>query len=136
MDIEFGNVGELNTKHTGWFIGFSDWTRTNAVGTPNLRYMAQDALARTLHAKWMLHPAGDDRGIAKPPSEGRTISILVSESGRFQLEFSLDEQFAEAQTRRYTLQRHGDFIIWGENIYHRWFVEQACTILTLRWVPV
>lgn len=136
MDIEFGNVGALDTKGTGWFIGFSDWTKTNAAGVANLRFMAQDTLAHTIHAKWMVHPVHDDRGAAKPPSEGRTISILVSESGRFRLEFSLDERFGMAQTLRHTLEQHGDFVIWGKNIYHRWFVDQACTILTLRWVPV
>ncbi|EKV00424.1 hypothetical protein Lepto7375DRAFT_2538 [Leptolyngbya sp. PCC 7375] len=26
MDIEFGNLDNLDTNGTGWFIGFSDWT--------------------------------------------------------------------------------------------------------------
>lgn len=136
MDIEFGNVGSLNTNGTGWFVGFSDWTKANVDGVPDLRFMAKDAVAQTIQAKWMVHPANDDRGTAKPPSEGRTLAILVSESGCFRLEFSLNETFPPEQTRLYILQNHGDFIIWGKNIYHRWFVDRACTILTFRWIPV
>ncbi len=136
MDIEIGNLEVMDTNGTGWFIGFSDWTKTNASDFPGLRFMAEDALARTIHAKWMTHEVGDNRGVAKPPSEGRTISILVSEGGKFRLEFSPDGHFAPSQTRQHTLQQYGDFVIWGEKVYHRWFVLQACTILTLRWVPL
>lgn len=129
MDLEFGNAGEVNTNDTGWFIGFSAW----ATG---LRQMPKDLRSHTMHVKWMEHPAGDPRGIAKPPSEGRTISIFVSERGKFRIEFSPDERFADDQTQRYTLDRHGDFIIWGEDIHHRWFVDDDCVILTIRWIPV
>ncbi len=27
MDLEFGNAGSIDTRGTGWFVGFSDWTR-------------------------------------------------------------------------------------------------------------
>lgn len=136
MDVEFGNAGTLNTNSTGWFVGFSDWTKANMNGVSDLRFMPKDALAHTLHVKWMAHPVNDDRGTTKPPSEGRTLSVLVSESGKFRLEFSTHENFLAEQRVEYTLQSHGDFVIWGENIYHRWFVDAASTILTLRWVPV
>ena len=136
MDIEFGNAGALDTNGTGWFIGFSDWARANVAGVPDLRFMAKGALAHTIHAKWMAHPKGDDRGTAKPPSDGRTLSILVSESGRFRLEFSGDGTFPAGRVVAHTLERHGDFVIWGTNLHHRWFVDEACVVLTFRWVPV
>lgn len=135
MDIEFGNAGKVDTHGTGWFVGFSDWTKSGGAG-PNLRYMPKEGLAHTIHAKWMHHPAGDDRGTKKPPSEGRTISIMVSEGGLFRIEFAPDERFDASDTHRYVLKDHADFVIWGEDIYHRWFVDEDCTILTLRWVPV
>ena len=28
MDVEFGNVADLDTNDTRWIIGFSDWTKT------------------------------------------------------------------------------------------------------------
>jgi hypothetical protein len=136
LDIEFGNAGELDTNNTGWFIGFSEWAKANVAGATDLRYMAKDALARTIHVKWMDHPANDPRGTAKPPSEGRSISILVSESGKFRIEFSADADFPAGKVVRHRLLKHGDFVAWGENIHHRWFVDEACTILTIRWIPV
>ncbi|MFM7675321.1 MAG: hypothetical protein ACKO5F_06990 [Synechococcus sp.] len=84
----------------------------------------------------MYHPKGDDRGLAKPPSEGRTLSLLVSEAGTFHLEFSTHGSFPSGLVVRHTLRNHGDFVIWGENLHHRWFVEDPCTILTFRWIPL
>lgn len=136
MDIEFGNAGAPNTNGTGWFIGFSDWTKAKVPGVTDLRFIAKNSLSHTLQVKWMAHPVNDDRGVAKPPSDGRTISILVSESGKFRLEFCPDKSFPAAGIVRHTLQKHGDFAIWGADIHHRWFVDEACTILTLRWIPV
>ncbi|MEG3438823.1 hypothetical protein V0288_16975 [Pannus brasiliensis CCIBt3594] len=136
MDIEFANAGTLDTNGTGWLIGFGDWTKAIETGGTALRCMPENALARNLQVKWMIHPAGDDRGTRKPISVGRSISILASESGRFRLEFSPDANFPEGRTECYTLEKHGDLVIWGENIYHRWFVEAACTIITIRWTPV
>jgi hypothetical protein len=136
MDIEFGNAGVSNTNGTGWFIGSSDWAKANIPRVPDLRYMAKDSLAHTIQVKWMVHPAGDDRGTSKPPSDGRSISILVSEKGRLRLEFSGDRDFPEGQVIEHVVQNHGDFVIWGENIHHRWFVDQECIILTIRWIPI
>ena len=136
MDIEAGNAGALDTNGTGWFIGFSDWTKPTNPDTPCLRYMPKYSLAHTLHMKWMEHPAGDDRGAQKPPSEGRTVSILVSERGGFRIEFSSSSTFNDEETVKVSLSRHGDFVIWGENIHHRWFIDEQCTILTLRWIPI
>jgi hypothetical protein len=136
VDIEFGNINNLDTRGTGWFIGFSEWAKANVAGVPDLRYAAKNSLVHTVHAKWMEHPEGDLRGSAKPPSDGRTISILVSEAGRFQLQFSDKADFPVESTAQYTLENHGDFVIWGENIYHRWSVDAKCVILTFRWIPV
>lgn len=135
MDIEFHNAGDLDTGDTGWFIGFSEWAKAGLPGVPDLRYIPKDRRSRGLCMKWKRHPAQDPRGAAKLPSVGRSVSILVSESGRFRLEFSARRDFPENQTAYYTLANHGDFVVWGGNLYHRWFVDEDCTILTLRWIP-
>jgi hypothetical protein len=135
VDIEFNNVARLDTNSTGWFVGFSDWTKAKLAGRRDLRYMQQGQHSRGLFMKWMQHPAHDPRGTGKAPSVGRTLSILVSEAGCFQLEFSKHPDFSANQVTRYTLKSHGDFVIWGADFYHRWFVDAACTILTVRWVP-
>ena len=130
LDVEFGNAGELDTNGTGWFVGFSEWAKAGP-----LRYMPKDQSSHTLCMKWMDHPTGDPRGAAKPPSEGRSLSIFVSERGRFRIQFSPNADFSAGQTQEFILARHGDFVAWGERVHHRWLIDEACTILTLRWVP-
>jgi hypothetical protein len=136
MNIEFGNVKELNTNDTGWFIGFSDWTKANIKGVTDLRYVPKNSLAHTIHVKWMQHSVNDLPSAAKPPSEGRSISILVSEKGKYHMEFSSDDKFSKTKTVKHTLKEHGDFVIWGEDIYHRSSVKEDCIVLTIRWIPI
>jgi hypothetical protein len=132
MDVEFGNAGELFTNETGWFVGFSEWAKS---GGGDLRFMPRERRSHALCMKWMNHPASDDRGTAKPPSEGRTLSIFVGVRGLFRIQFSARADFPDSETTEFILERHGDFVVWGEGLHHRWFVDAACTILTLRWVP-
>ena len=127
MEIEVGNLNDLPTDGTGWVLGFSPWTR----GT--LRQVSRDTSVEGLCMKWMHHGAGDPRGLAKPISAGRTLSVLVND-GEFVLEFASDEAFA-TDFRRVVMKRSGDFAAWGPDVHHRWFVPAACTIMTLRWDP-
>lgn len=132
MDIEFNDAGRLDTQGTGWFIGYGDWIHESS---PLLRYMPPRLRAQTLSMKWMQHRKGDPDGGDKPPSEGRTVSLLVSEHGRFRLQFSNQPDFPKHATIEHVLEKHGHFSAWGEGIYHRWFVDEDCTLLTLRWIP-
>ena len=135
MTIEFGNVGRLNTSGSGWFIGFGPWIHDEQDACPSLRYMAEDRLARAVQMKWMVHPAGDDRGGGKPPSVGRTLSILVSQTGGFCLEFAPTAAFDAEGVISHRLCSHGDYVLWGADLHHRWFVDSDSTILTVRWAP-
>ena len=130
MDVEFGNAGTVDTNLTGWFIGFGDWVKDSGL---NLRHVPQDEFNRSLCVKWYHHVKGNPSGEIKQLSEGRTISILVSEPGRFRLEFSTNPEFSSDSVKSFLLQNHGDFVIWGSGIFHRAFGEDASTILTLRW---
>ena len=132
MEIESGNIGDLDTRGTGWTVGFGEWTRD---GVFDLRYMPEAVRSSGICLKWMDHRAGDPRGSAKPPSVGRSLSILVGEAGRFRLEFSDDPGFPEGRTVAHVLARRGDFVAWGEGLHHRWFVDDDCIVLTLRWSP-
>jgi hypothetical protein len=136
MDVEFGNAGRLDTQGTGWIVGFSPWTRSGGTRDVDLRYMEEDALSRTLSIKWKNHPAPDPDGGDRPISEGRTISILASETGKFRVKFSLDQTYPAGHVQEYLLEKHGDYVIWGEGIFHSWSVESPCTIMSVRWVPV
>src|SRR5689334_18490470 len=90
LDVESGNAGRVDTNGTGWFIGFSEWTRT---GPGDLRHVAADVLSSDLCVKWFDHPAGHPNGEFKPISEGRTISILVGPPSEFRIECSLSRAF-------------------------------------------
>jgi 2'-5' RNA ligase len=130
--LEFGNAGEVDTQGTGWWIGFSDWTRD---GGANLRHMPPGLAASGVSAKWYDHPAGHPNGEAKPVSEGRSVSLLAGDSGAFRLDFSPDPAYPPDRTFTCVLRRRGDFAAWGAGLYHRAFGLRASTILTLRWVP-
>ncbi|SNS82942.1 hypothetical protein SAMN06265795_10787 [Noviherbaspirillum humi] len=132
LDIEFGDANLVDTNGTGWFVGFGDWLRSPGAA---LRHMPAEAAVRGLCMKWGIHRRGDTLGTGKPVSAGRTLSMLVSEHGRFRLQFSPDPAFPPGETVEHALSRHGQFCAWGAGIHHRWFVDEDCIILTLRWTP-
>jgi hypothetical protein len=130
MDLITGNAYDMDTRGTGWFIGFSDWTRH---GAGELLHVPPAQPVEGLCVKWFDHPAGHDSGDAKPLSEGRTVSILVSPEARFCIDFCGGPDFAPARTRSVLLQRPGDFAAWGAGLYHRWRALDRATVMTLRW---
>jgi hypothetical protein len=133
MRVEFGNVKNLDTQSTGWFIGFSDWTKFDPSDGSALRFVPPEAQLKGLCVKWMQHHVNDARGFNKPISTGRTMSLLISEVGGFRLEFSLEKIFQTDEKKSYLLQEQGDFVIWGSQLYHQAIVEKESTILTIRW---
>jgi hypothetical protein len=130
QNVEFGNAGDVDTNGTGWFVGFSDWARSPPA---NLRHVPEDALAKGLCVKWFSHKPGDPNGEAKPVSEGRTMSMLVSPGSEFRIEFCRQPDFVAGETLAHTLRRHGDFVIWGAGVFHRAFGVEAACVLTVRW---
>jgi hypothetical protein len=130
MHIDTGNAYELDTRGTGWFVGFSEWTRPSTAG---LRHIARDEPLAGLCMKWFDHPPGM-RGDAKPVSEGRTLSILVNDGGEFEIDFCESADFS-GELRTVRLARPGDFVAWGAGLYHRWRCARRATIATLRWGP-
>ena len=134
MDLEFNDAAMVDTQGTGWFLGYSEWVRDKNISSA-LRYMPQNLRSRGLCMKWMIHRKGDHLGGDKPLSEGRTLSIMVSESGRFRIQFARQPNFPEHHVVEHVLRKPGHFSVWGAGIYHRWFVDEDCTILTLRWIP-
>lgn len=128
-EIETGNAHDVDTRGTGWFIGFSDWTR----GANELRHVPQHEPVTGVCVKWFNHPTGHESD-SKPISTGRTMSILVTDGSRFEVDFSLTPDFS-GEVRTVVLMREGDFAIWGEGLYHRWRCVSRATIATVRWVP-
>lgn len=130
QNVEFGNANDVDTNGTGWFVGFSEWTKTSSTG---LRHVPVGEPSAGLCVKWFAHPAGDPSGEAKPLSEGRTMSILVSPTSEFRIEFSTTVDFPNGDLLTHTLRRVGDFVIWGPGIFHRAFGIQPASVITVRW---
>jgi len=130
--VETGNAGLVDTNGTGWFIGFSEWSK---LGDGNLRHVAAEVLSSDLCVKWFEHPAGHPNGEFKPISEGRTISILVGSPSEFRIECSPSSRFEPQDTVVGVLRQTGDYMIWGEGVFHRAFGIKPATILTIRWKP-
>jgi hypothetical protein len=129
MNVEFGNASAVDTRDTGWVVGFSDWSKSAS----GLRYIPRDTDVRSLCIKWYLHQPGDPNGTGKPVSEGRTFSILAGTAGEFRIDFSETPAFDPASTITHVLREPGDFLIWGDGVYHRWSCVKPSCILTVRW---
>lgn len=132
MNLITGNAYDSDTNGTGWFLGYSLWTR---LVHSDLLHVPKEQLLSGLCVKWYDHQSGHDSGNSKPVSEGRTISILVSQDSVFRVEFCETPDFEPTRVKSVVLQRHGDFVIWGEDLFHRWHCLTRSTILTLRWNP-
>lgn len=130
MDIDTGNAYAVDTQGTGWFVGFSDWTQGSTAG---LRHVPQSEPVAGLCMKWFDH-APSQEGHGKPISEGRTISILVTDGGEFEIDFCEAQDFS-GELRTVRLVRPGDFAAWGAGLFHRWRCVRRATIATLRWGP-
>lgn len=131
MDIDIGNAHDLDTQGTGWFVGFSPWAADSA---GQLRHVPQERPVTGLCVKWFNHPDGHESGDGKPVSEGRTISILVTDDAEFHIEFC-DRADFKGELQRAVLRREGDYAAWGEGLYHRWRCVRRATIATVRWTP-
>jgi hypothetical protein len=132
MDLLTGNAYEQDTRGTGWFIGFGDWTRLPG---SDLLHVPADQPLSGLCVKWYDHPDGHDSGDGKPLSEGRTMSMLATPGSVFRYLFSTEPGFPPEASRAIVLSRPGDYLAWGPGWYHRWHCERRATILTVRWTP-
>jgi hypothetical protein len=132
MDLLRGNANEAPTHGTGWMLGFSEWSRRPG---SDLLYVPKDLPLSGLCLKWFEHPDGHDSGAPKPVSEGRTISLLVSQDSLFRIDFCESADFAATPVESVLLSRHGDFVIWGPGLHHRWACVRRSTVLTVRWSP-
>lgn len=52
MKIETGNAHEAETKGTGWFVGFSDWTRKEGSALLHERHGDFAAWGEGLYHRW------------------------------------------------------------------------------------
>lgn len=134
--LERGNAWDLHEKgaSSNWIVG-----ETPLIPLDSLRFMEQDnsegtggRKAKNIAVKWFVHKPTDKLkwGIKKPTSKGRSMSLLASK-GRFELVF-----WKGSAKYTLTLDKPGDFAVWGPGLEHSWRPVKKSTIITFRWVPL
>lgn len=107
-----GNAAVDSAEYRGWLLGhFID------PGTGGVR--STDAL----EVKWGIHPAGQERPGGWTTGEDRSTLLLLI-NGRWHLELAVGT---------ITMERPGDYVVWGPGIDHTWRAEADSTMLTIRW---
>lgn len=106
-----GQASDDAGRYRGWLLGhFVDAAQAGPRST------------QAVEVKWGVHPAGQARAGWTEGDQRTTMVILVS--GRFRLDLTVGST---------TLQRQGDYLVWGPGIDHSWQAEQDSTVITIRW---
>src|SRR5262245_53626291 len=91
----FGNVAAAGKDTRGWFLGHFMPGADNPLHTG------------AVELKWYTHAKGETRDQWSPPSEVRTLNILIR--GHFVLLFP---------SREVALEKEGDFVLFGPGVAH------------------
>jgi hypothetical protein len=108
-----GNAHTDGQSNRGWLLG---------------HFMGEDGGIRTSDAvevKWGIHPAGEGRDTWATDEQRTTLLILVR--GRFRLDLSVGSV---------TLEKEGDYALWGSGIDHCWQAEEDSIVITVRWPSI
>ena len=128
-NLEWGNAETVDTAGRHWIVGYSPVLQA----TP-LRFMPKDARAAGVAIKWRAHPPNDPEGTSgeKPPTVGRTVTLLTNEGGQFRLRFWTENK---ADATVLLLDKPGDFAAYGACLNHEWEAPTASTMVTICWTP-
>ena len=113
----FGNAIADQVRNSGWFVGQFVPTELG------LRH--QDAV----EVKWGIHPDGEKRPQPWATGHGTTISVLIH--GTLRVTFHVG-----ATPQTVTLEKEGDYIIFGPDTVHSWEAIGHTVVLSLRFPSV
>jgi hypothetical protein len=108
--VHAGNAVEAARDTRGWFLG---------------HFMPDaDSLLRTadVEMKWYVHGKGETREAWAPGIPAQTLNVLVR--GRFVLVFP---------DREVSLEKEGDFVLFGPGVAHSYRSIEESLVLTVRW---
>jgi hypothetical protein len=105
-----GNATDDAPQNRGWLLGHF-MNPTDGVRSTN-----------DVEVKWGIHPSGDQRATWTADDQRTTLVLLVQ--GRFRVELT---------EGTVTMQRQGDYIMWGPGIDHTWHAEEDSIVITVRW---
>nr|CEL13522.1 hypothetical protein [Kibdelosporangium sp. MJ126-NF4]CTQ99207.1 hypothetical protein [Kibdelosporangium sp. MJ126-NF4] len=105
-----GNAGEDTDDTRGWLLGhFID-------PSEGIRH------SKGVEVKWGVHPVGDKRP-EWTSDDQRTTLVLLSQ-GKFRIDLTEGS---------FTMERQGDYVLWGPGIDHSWEAIEESVIITVRW---
>jgi hypothetical protein len=113
----FGNAEVDQVRNTGWFVG---------------QFVPLELGLRhqnDVELKWGIHPDGDKRSHPGANGNGTTISILIRGTLHVALHIGGEPQMV-------TLQKEGDYIIFGPDIVHSWEAVGDTVIVSVRFPSV
>jgi hypothetical protein len=111
-----GNANDDGDENRSWLIG-------HFKPTDDIRH------SKDVEVKWGVHSEGDSRTEWSSGIHQGTVIILIS--GRWQLDLR-----HAGQVENITLDRPGDYVVWGPGIDHTWQALTDSTIATIRWPSV
>jgi hypothetical protein len=112
-----GNAAIDEVRATGWFVG------QFVPAELGLRHQTDVEL------KWGLHKDGERRSQPWANGNATTISVLIR--GMLRVEFHVG-----ATPQVVTLQKEGDYIVFGPDVVHSWEATGETLVLSLRFPSV
>ena len=105
-----GNAAEDGRERRGWILGhFID--PSEGVRSSN-----------DVEIKWGIHPVGDKRPEWTADDQRTTLVLLVQ--GNFRIDLT---------ETSITLEKQGDYAVWGPGIDHSWEAITESIVITVRW---
>ena len=105
-----GNAEEDGRDTRGWILG-------HFIEPPESVRSSND-----LEIKWGIHPQGDKRYEWTADDQRTTLVLLIE--GNFRVDLT------EASI---TLEKQGDYVVWGPGIDHSWEAISPSIVATVRW---
>jgi quercetin dioxygenase-like cupin family protein len=105
-----GNAADDGRDRRGWFLGHfidsAEGVRSN----------------KAVEVKWGIHPAGEKRPEWTADDQRHTLVLMVEGSFRIDLTGG-----------SITLDKQGDYVVWGPGTDHTWEALTDSVVITVRW---
>jgi hypothetical protein len=112
----FGNAALDQIRGTGWFVG------QFVPAELGQRHQA------AVELKWGVHADGEKR--CQPWAQGHATTIAILIRGTLRVEFN------SSSTKVVTLEREGDYVVYGPTVMHSWEAIGDTLMLTVRFPSV